>query len=433
MHQNETKNQQSNLIQEGYQQALDLLYRSRSPYGFLASPSDRSNYKRVWGRDGAILGLAALASEQPDLIEASKKTLQTLACYQGPHGEIPSNVDPEANRISYGGMAGRIDADLWFIIGCGEYWLATNDDAFLEEMVPYIEKVCWLLGAWEFNTRGLLYIPQTGDWADEYLHHGYVLYDQLLYLQAKRTLNRMHCCIHQSADHSLIDSMNRLKHLIQANYWIEVNQEPPDEVYHDVLFEKGKLAARKSKGKYWLPYFSPHGYGYRFDAFANVLASLFGVANPYQQEAVDDYISSITSDQNLNGGHSIEGKLLPAFLPVITPIDEDWEDLQTMFSYSFKNKPYEFHNGGLWPMITGFYVVDLVKRGKHEEAKTFFNGIHIANSKEMNESSWSFPEYLHGKTYTAEGTQYQGWSAAAAIIGQQALNGHPIFRSLYRE
>jgi hypothetical protein len=33
---------------------------------------------------------------------------------------------------------------------------------------------------WEFNNKGLLYVPLSGNWADEYITDGYVLYDQLL-------------------------------------------------------------------------------------------------------------------------------------------------------------------------------------------------------------------------------------------------------------
>ena len=33
-----------------------------------------------------------------------------------------SNVDIRSGRVSYGGMTCRVDADLWFVIGCGEYW-----------------------------------------------------------------------------------------------------------------------------------------------------------------------------------------------------------------------------------------------------------------------------------------------------------------------
>jgi len=45
----------------------------------------------------------------------------------------------------------------------------------------------------------------------------------------------------------------------------------------------------------------------------------------------------------------------------------------------------------------------------------------------MNGEAWSFPEYLHGKTHEAGGTAKMGWSAAASIIGQQALNGKDVF------
>ena len=155
---------------QGYQKALELLYDCSRKEGFLASPTDNDNYRRIWGRDGVIVGLAALMSAEKDLIDTFRATLETLARNQGPHGEIPSNVDPQNGRVSYGGMAGRIDTDLWFVIGCGEYWKETEDESFIDQMLPAINKVHFLLGAWEYNNRGLLYVPATGDWADEYIH-----------------------------------------------------------------------------------------------------------------------------------------------------------------------------------------------------------------------------------------------------------------------
>ena len=94
------------------------------------------------------MSLAALLSGDPELTGTARKTLATLAAYQGPHGEIPSNVDTVLERISYGGTTGRVDTDLWFLIGCGEYWRKTGDDNFLENLLPTIERVCFLLGAW---------------------------------------------------------------------------------------------------------------------------------------------------------------------------------------------------------------------------------------------------------------------------------------------
>ena len=404
---------------EGYEHAIALLHACRTPDGFVASPTESQNYRRIWGRDGGILAIAALASGDTELIETARLTLKTLADFQGPHGEIPSNVDPQAGRISYGGTTGRVDADLWFVIASGEYWLATGDDAFLEDQLPVLEKVRFLLGAWEFNNRGLIYTPLTGDWADEYLHNGYVLYDQLLYLQAQRTLAHIHAAVHGSSDHTLIDRIGRLTHLIRANYWFDGDASPED-AYHEVLYRKALQAAPHCEGLHWLPSFSPSGYGYRFDAFANVLVSLFGLANDDQRRRVDRFIVDEAVNRAL--------PLLPAFHPVIEPIDEDWEDLQMMFSYTFKNKPYEFHNGGLWPMVTGFYVADLVQRGLRDEAARYLDAVHRANALPMDGEEWGFPEYLHGKTLEPGGTRHQGWSAAGAVIGRQAIEGRRPFR-----
>jgi hypothetical protein len=405
----------------GYDRALALLADCGTSDGFIASPSGHDNYRRVWSRDGVIMSLAALLTGDNKLVETARQTFETLATSQGPHGEIPSNVDSVAQRISYGGTTGRVDAGLWFIIGCGEYWQATRDDDFLLRLLPAIEKVRFLLGAWEFNNRGLLYIPLTGDWADEYLHNGYVLYDQLLYLQAQRTLACMHAAVHGSSDHVLKEKISRLRHLIRANYWFDDAQRPPDDAYHEVLYEKGRAAASPHcAGRHWMSFFSPAGYGYRFDTFANVMASLLDVADDTQRSKVDALIAGEVTHDTL--------PLLPAFHPVIEPVDDDWKDLQVMFSYTFKNKPYEFHNGGLWPMVTGFYVADLARRQHTAEARKYLQAIHRGNALAMDGEAWGFPEFVHGQKLTPGGTRHQGWSAAAAIIGHQALEGQHVFR-----
>ncbi len=406
---------------EAYNKALELLHLCSSPDGFLASPTEQANYRRIWARDGVIIGLAALLSDDIELIKTFKQTLETLAHHQGPHGEIPSNVDTLTQRISYGGTTGRVDSDLWFIIGCGEYWRATGDDEFIERMMPVIEKVRFLLGAWEYNNRGLIYVPQAGDWADEFLHVGYVLYDQVLYLQTQRTLCAIHSHIHGTTDHALVERSSRLKHLIRTNYWFDHKDEESGDIYHKILYEKGRKAAPHRTGQhcFWMPSFSPIGYGYRFDAFANVLVSLFDIADDDQRKCVNQFITETVKN---------EMPLLPAFLPVIQPMDRDWEELQMIFSYTFKNKPFEYHNGGLWPMLTGFYVADLVKQGEKQLAGKYLSAIHRANALKIDNNEWSFPEFVHGQLFTAGGTFHQGWSAAASIIGEQTIKEKTLFR-----
>ena len=408
------------LAKEGYRRATELLQRCNTEHGFLATPTDRDNYRRVWGRDGCIVGLAALLTGDSDLEKGCRRTLETLARHQGRHGEIPSNVDPGTGRVSYGGTTGRVDADLWFVLACGEYWRRSGDDGFLDQMLRPLEKVRELLGAWEFNTRGLLFVPPTGDWADEYLQSGYVLYDQLLYLQAQRQFCRIHRHLHGSEDHELVDRVSRLNSLIRTNYWFSDDGDDPEHVYHEILYEKGRQASPYQAGSFWMPFFSPFGYGYRFDAMANVLVSFFGVADESQADAVDRFIA----EQIIEDGAC----LLPAFWPVITPKDEKWDDLQTTFSHTFKNAPHEYHNGGLWPLITGFYVASLARRGCTEKANRFRAGLHRANRLACDgEDAWSFPEYVHGLKHTPGGTHPMAWSAAAAILAEKALAGESLF------
>jgi glycogen debranching enzyme len=416
----EDESKSAPIFAEGVQRALRVLRDCASPDGFLASPTRRLNYREVWSRDGTILSLAALQTGDGDLIDAARRTCHLLARHQGPHGEIPSYVDPVSGRAEFGGAAGRVDSDLWFVIGCGEIWRETGDDEFLETLRPCLERVRFLLGAWEFNDRGLLYVPFTGDWADEYLHHGYVLYDQLLYLQAMRVLARVHDDFDGRPDPTLGEKIARLVRILRANFWFGDGEPAADDIYHDVLFEKGKRASGRRGGRYWMPSFSPSGYEYRFDAFGNVLASLLDLADDEQRGAVDHHISKNLVRREL--------PLLPAFHPVIEPDDPDWSELRVMFSKSFKNHPYEYQNGGLWPMITGFYVADLARRGLRQEATGYLEAIHRANSLEMGGAGWGFPEFVNGRTLRPGGTREQGWSAAAALIGHHALRGSPVFR-----
>ena len=378
----------------------------------MAAGIKKDNYWRVWGRDSVIIGIAALLTKDKKLISCFRESLLTLAKYQGEHGEIPSNVSVPENKISYGKLTGRVDADLWFIIGCIQYYKHTQDHAFLENVFPSIKKCIWLLGAWEFNQRGLIYVPQTGDWADEYIHHGYILYDQVLYYKAlQEYVYALECLKGECTPYKR--KTKQLKMLIDANFWLFHRRAKKKHIYHEILFKKGKKFY-PSERSYWMSFFSPVGYGYRFDALANILVSLFGISNKSHTEEVDHFIKERFTKQTQY--------LLPAFHPVIDTIDKEWDELQMSFSYTFRNKPYEYHNGGLWPMVTGFYVLDLALRGKKKLAEKYLDGINKANQKSQRKNGrWGFHEFLHSKTFEPMGTIKQGWSAAAGVIGYHAL------------
>lgn len=378
-----------------YNKALDLLFNASSYNGFLASSVAHSNYNRVWARDGVICGLAALASGNPKLIGTFERTLDILARNQHTNGTIPSNVlvNEKHEEVSYGGLAGRVDAVTWFIIGVCQYSFYMKDDSFLVKYKKHIELCLKLMEAWEFNNKHLMYVPLSGNWADEYITDGYVLYDQLLRVWALKSYN-------------YFENSSEIEYKIQKiTSQIEVNFMPKSggEKYHEKAYDEFKF------GQFMPCSFSPAGYKTSFDAFANVLGLILNLGSTEFQSQILSYCKSITEEMNL--------KLIPAFWPPIYPEDADWNLLKNNCKYEFRNFPNTFHNGGIWPMVNGFYGIALVLKGKKSEAIAILETMDVANSK----TEYHFYENYNSLTGESNGVPFCAWSAAAAVLLEQYI------------
>lgn len=379
-----------------YTKALELLQKASSSEGFLASAQDISNYKRVWARDGVICGLAALASGNVELIATFRKTLETLAENQHYNGTIPSNVMTNENvvEVSYGGLAGRVDAVTWFIIGICQYSFYTNDAAFMKKYESNIQKCLQLLEAWEFNNRHLMYVPLSGNWADEYITDGYVLYDQLLRIWALKSFNHF-------AKNDLISAK-----IEKISEQLEINFTPNSigEKYHERAYKEVNIQ------KYMPCSFSPAGYKTQFDAFANSLALFLNIGSKDFQNSILEYSIALKNEMTL--------QLLPAFWPPVKESDLDWNLLKNNCKYEFRNYPNEFHNGGTWPMVNGFYGLALLAKEKDGEALRLLNAINEANAVE----NFSFYENFNSETKLPNGVPFCTWSAAATVMLHQSIN-----------
>ncbi|HIE37881.1 MAG TPA: glycogen debranching protein [Anaerolineales bacterium] len=391
---------------EGYRRALALMRRALTPAGFLGSLTDVANYRRVWARDGVITGLAALMTDEADLHEGLARTLDTLARHQGPHGEIPSNLTEDGEQVSYGGLVGRVDAVLWYVLGVTQYVLRTGDEGFAARHRPAIDRALFLVGCWQFNNRGLIYAPVSSDWADEYVQHGYALADQVLYLVALRGCGRV---FDSEAHHR---QAAQLREQIETNYWADPRHRDHPLLYHPVAYR----ALLEDPPPHWLATFAPTGYARRFDGLANGLALLVGLGNGEAAAQVVEYVRSLCAASGSD--------LLPSFYPPIQPRDPDWEGLRVNYAYRFSNRPYAYHNGGLWPVLTGFWIAALVARGYGERAACHLEAIHRANAREADGEAWGFYEYHHGRTHRPMGTRHTTWSGAGAVIAHRALEGH---------
>ncbi|WP_162126724.1 glycoside hydrolase 100 family protein [Flavobacterium phycosphaerae] len=378
-----------------YDKSIELLRKVATPQGFLASAENTSNYKRVWARDGVICGLAALASGDEELINAFKETLETLAKNQHPVGTIPSNVliNEVGTEVSYGGLAGRVDAVTWFIIGVCQYAFYKCDVSFVSSHNSQIEKCLALLDSWEFNNKHLVYVPLSGNWADEYITDGYVLYDQLLRIWALKCYNYF------------VKSDVITEKIIQITKQIEINFMPhtEGEKYHERAYNEVDFQD-------FMPCsFSPSGYKTQFDAFANSLVALLNIGSTVFQKKIINHSVSLAKETRLG--------LLPAFWPPILETDEHWNLLKNNCKYEFRNYPYEFHNGGSWPMVNGFFGLALLAKAEEKKAALILENINEANAK----LEFSFYENFNSKTNEPNGVSNCAWSAAAAVLLHQSL------------
>lgn len=381
-----------------YIKSIELLCKASSTDGFLASALDISNYKRVWSRDGVICGLAALASGNDGLIKTFEKTIHTLAAHQHEMGTIPSNVAFKGKKVevSYGGLAGRVDAVTWFIIGVCQLAYYKQDHHIVETYKPNIDKCLKLLNAWEFNNKHLMYIPLSGNWADEYITDGYVLYDQLLRLWALKSFN------HFENRKDISNKINSIEEQLHINFIGDSDAYKFHPRAYEAMDKKSYLPAS----------FSPSGYITQYDAFANSLFVMLDLGTPELKHNIITYSQNLLSETTL--------KVLPAFWPPVMEEDEDWNLLKNNYKYEFRNFPYEFHNAGSWPMVNGFYGLALSHMGYKNAAQELLKSINHLNEQQ----EFSFYENFHTKTGKPIGVPKCTWSAAGAVILHQTLNNN---------
>ncbi|RZS97567.1 glycoside hydrolase 100 family protein [Cecembia calidifontis] len=382
------------VLQIANDKALQLLRNSVTEKGFLASTLPTDNYQRIWARDGVICGLAALASREQDLIQAFKNTLFTLGKHISPYGNVPSNVGIQESQVSYGGLAGRADTGSWWLIGLSLYSKFTGDYSLIEKFKDEVNKVHGLYQAWEYNNKNLIYVPLAGDWADEYILHGYVLYDQVLRYAALKLTGQL------LERQEWIDKAEAVKIAIYENYylnkaWIKSGIHP---------MAKTKLIERQGEKPFLPASFHPAGYQAYFDALGNALAILFKI-HPDPVGCLDWGLNNL-------------GGCVPAFAPIIQKENPDFKLLEENYRFAFRNKPYEFHNGGVWPMVNGFWGLAMY----FSKGKTEGEGILELIIGLNRRNDWEFNECFHGRSYEPCGVPYCTWSAAGQLLLEHTIS-----------
>ena len=361
------------------------------PSGIHASASIEStaNYRAIFARDAVMAGIAGLLLDDATIIAGLVRTLEELRDLQGTEGQIASNFEirpGQPHLVSFGSLAPRIDGASWYLLGVALAARrgAINPDAFGDSVCAAVR----VLDALEYNGRHLIYVPTGGNWADEYIYDGYILYDQVLRAWALRLLG----ATYERPDWQVKAAAIAAR--IDDSFWPDV----------------------RAAACHPIASFSPVS---RRDIFDLAACSLLVVSDiaPAMSAAALDWITAEFLDAK---------RLPPAFHPVIDESHPDWPALRRYHLHEFRNRPYEYHNGGIWPIWLGWLALALAHTGRGD---ALLQLQQLTADRISSAPNYAFDEYFHGATGESLGTSHMAYSATGIVFLDHAER--PQTRALF--
>lgn len=369
-------------IEEAKKAAIEvLLHNAHGPYFGLPRTAGWG-YPEPYTRDlmFSILGIAI--SGNKILMVSIRKVLETLAKNQTEHGHIPSLVHDKEDR-------GSSDTTPLFLLGVGIVRKVTKEPDFLSAAV---EKALTWMEYQSPSDRNLVAQQPTSDWRDEQWVTGYGLFVNTLVYSYLRMLG-----LNVRAD-KMRQDMGRFT--ITAG-----------TIHHHV--HEGLVVKHKPYYAFWS--YKIHS-SERFDLLGNSLAILSGLASPSRAEEMITWIEEECTAMKNRGELAVD--LPPNFFPFIKREDPDW-----LPRYEIYNKPGEYHNGGIWPFICGFYVAALVAAKRYTLAgeKLIALTKTIKLSNDGSNLAFGFNEWIKAQDGKPMGQDWQTWSAALYLYAVKCV------------
>lgn len=392
-------------IAECYNKSKELLLANANKYGVMAAARHRKaidkRYDYIFGRDACICALGMVASQDKRLSKIAKQSILTLAKYQTKLGEIPYSCAPSHNKSLFYYL-GSIDSSLWWLIAVNFYDLYSGDKALKSKLEKNIKSAFKWLKYQDQNNCGLLEQCEASDWADDMPNNGMVLYTNVLWHKVLKIYGS------KSEQALALDGLNSMFLPHEANP--RRSRYIGQEIHR--LKEFNIIKEEVEKVPYFLHYISYKYASDRCDIYANCLAILFEAANKIKTQEIIRFLRNA----KVSHKHPVQ-----ALTPPIDPQDYDWRPY--MDREECANKPYGYHNGGIWPYIGAFWTMALKKAGKERLALSELE--RLAELNKVND--WEFNEWFHGKTGQAMGMPGQSWNAGTFLLAYHYLRGEINF------
>ncbi|MEO8299546.1 MAG: glycoside hydrolase 100 family protein [Burkholderiales bacterium] len=371
------------------QASLALLRSNLTSHGILAASRTEAaiarRYTRIFGRDAAICILAMCGSGDAELEQGAVASLDALAALQAANGQIPKYVDQEGRDADFWYL-GCIDATLWWLIAVDHVRRHGSVDPahWRREVALAIQ---WLQ-AQEHPHFRLLQQNEASDWADIMPRSGYVLYSNALWYDVKQR-------------YALPEAGVTHHHF---NHLFNPFERDVPEYHRARLLQHYARRGRRDPGLY-LSFVNLAFTGNEGDVFGNVLAILAGLSS----EAMGHRIVKTLVAANASQPYPIR--------VVLHPLTRQHELWRRYMARHQQNLLHQYHNGGIWPFVGGFWVRALARLGLHDLAWSQLEQLARVNALD----DWRFTEWFHGRTLAPMGMAGQSWNAAAFLLAHRAL------------
>lgn len=353
-------------IEETRRAALQVLrHNARGPVEGLPRTAGWG-YPEPYTRDLLIAGLGVMASGDADLLRDLRRVLETLAHNQSPRGQMPSLVHDAENR-------GASDTTPLFLLILGMFRRFTGEPSFLEAAGA---KALQWMAYQTIDDRELVGQQPTSDWRDEQWVLGHGLYVNTL----------VHGFLKAHGRSAQADTFRLAAHRADHGGFDTAGQPAYALWFYKVLRNK------------------------RCDVLGNSLAILTGLADVDRARAIIAWIESHCDGLRTRG--ELASTLPPCLFPYVQPGNPDWHERYNLF-----NRPGDYHNGGLWPFVSGFYVAALVAAGESHLAEEKLKALTalVRPSRQLpatHAGSFGFNEWCHAQDGSPAGEDWQTWSAA---------------------
>jgi hypothetical protein len=160
----------------------------------------------------------------------------------------------------------------------------------------------------------------------------------------------------------------------------------------------------------------------RCDLLGNSLAILTGLASPTRSRHMITWIEAQCAALRDSGNLAVG--LPPCFFPFVLPTDSDWHP-----RYGLYNLPGNYHNGGIWPFVCGFYVAALVAAGRQGLAEEKLRALtELVKPAREAKVAYGFNEWFRAQDGVPSGQDWQTWSASMYLYAATCVErGKALF------